>query len=178
MITIRRVASGLFAIVAVSLLLLPAGTSAAAQTVSTASAVKHCTTEVQEQAKTRELVIVSQACSTGPQKDAVRAAVDVCTCETLLVTYYQNEGLTGYSDDVYGKAGTCDNSGYGLRDLTAVNSAVNGISSYLMHGSCTVGEVCLSAGFGTCSGPMYGQRQVWVGARYNDNVHSGWVWLG
>jgi hypothetical protein len=160
------------------LAMVPGVADAAVGVRATEVLTKHCTAQVESQAKTRELVIVAHACSTGTQKDAVRAAIDDCGCGTLLVTYYQNVGLTGYDEDIYGDAGTCDNSGYGFRDLTAVNSAVNGISSFQMYGLCRVADVCKYAGFGTCSSPFYGQRQTYIGAAYNDNVRSGWVWLG
>lgn len=114
--------------------------------------------------------IVSKTCSpagTGPALPAGIQAAD------LIVTFYGDVGYGGTSSQVFGDDGPCDADGYGINNMDDVNDEVGLASSYRLAGTCTISE--MYTGYdaeGTSSGLIFGQDQSYVGATFNDNINS------
>jgi hypothetical protein len=96
--------------------------------------------------------------------------------ETLLVTYFQNEGYRGLFDSVGGHNGPCDVHGYGFTDLTLVNFIVMGISSYKLFSNCKVASYWNETGFTGRKRSGYKGDNRYVGAPWNDQVFSMRTW--
>jgi hypothetical protein len=134
----RRSGTRLLAGVAASLLLLAAGglSSAQAATASPFGAHKadqYCTaTSTRPDPAKPDAVISHEVCSADPNDPAIATPAG----QTVLVIVYQDNGWNNRFQSLTGSAGPCDATGYQFNNLTAINSAVGGISSYSVENNC------------------------------------------
>ena len=167
---VRHTMSGLAVMVLVTLAVLVGAPAAEATPVP--SGGKHCVTIIEkvpgQGSKSR---VVSNDCTTGSTSLAVPAD------SVPLITFWQNDNYSGWSNTVYGKSGPCDSEGYGMSDLSVVQINVDGISSYTYDSNCDEQRYY--------DGLYYGGDwrtnfldQPYVGDLWNDNLWSMQVWNG
>jgi hypothetical protein len=113
--------------------------------------------------------VVSQTCSDNPA-DAKAPAATV-----ILATFFEDANYIGYNDNVSGKNGPCDASGYGISDLASVELNVNGISSYYYFNNCNTQRLYSDTYYGGNQAVNYGDNAN-VGQKFNDNLWSMRLW--
>jgi hypothetical protein len=125
-----------------------------------------------------QLKIVSTTCSRDKNAESP-ARIPATTVP--LVTFYQNynynEDEIGLSDTVYGQFGNCDGAGYGFEDLSDVELAVGGVTSYRLFSNCNKALYYDQTGY---SGNFTGHSgdNPNVGASFNDKIYSMTVRFG
>lgn len=120
--------------------------------------------------------VESRSCADSPTASAVRVPAE----DVALATFFENEDFDegGYYTTVVGHDGTCDKSGYGLTDMTGVELAVNGITSYYVWGNCTASRLYTDTYYGGTQSPVFYGDVANVGQVFNDNFYSMKLWNG
>lgn len=150
---------------------------AQAETADTQKTHERCVTVLAAKApgeKTSRVLHRSCAVETFEQSARARATGVGPMDSTLLAVFWEDVDFGGDESDVYGDDGTCDHEGYGIADMDDVQDETEGVSSYQLVGNCDVSEKFSDYDFeGRSSGLIFGQRQTWVGADWNDgNIKS------
>ncbi|HJQ45303.1 MAG TPA: hypothetical protein VJ870_03115 [Amycolatopsis sp.] len=145
-------------------------TASAQAATETAATGHYCVTILHRiQPGQPDAVVQSRTCT-----DSAQQAKTLAPASTVpLVTLYQNSGLDGYNDTLYGDAGPCDPVGYGFSNLSYENDViVEGISSYQTYSGCNGQQIFSQTGYGSSCGIFGPATAVDVPWACNDHIYS------
>ena len=114
--------------------------------------------------------VLSSQCAQGNQQLAAPQS------GTLLMTWYVDANYGGRSTNIYGDAGPCDSSGYGISYVNnwTTQNWNDVISSFKVWNNCTWTRAYTNANYGgKCQ--LYDGNTSYVGARMNDQISSFWI---
>ncbi|WP_050515411.1 GDSL-type esterase/lipase family protein [Streptomyces rimosus] len=113
--------------------------------------------------------VVSRTCGQRAEK----ALAEAQQARTLLLKVYEHEQLRGNWEVYSSSGGSCDASGYGIRDLGYTASTTT--TSFVMYNNCTKVTAYQATDFRGLSEDYYGDRVVNVGLKMNDRISSAWL---
>lgn len=167
----RRLLAG----IAASLLLLAVGglnSAQAAGAFGNHKADQYCTATVTRPDPAKSDAVIShEVCSADPNDAAIATPAD----QTLLATVYEDEGFWLRHQALTGKAGPCDATGYQFNNLTVINSAVGGISSFELENNCNHASLYYQVQLQNHCGD-FTTAAYYVGDACNDHVFSMRIW--